>query len=71
MADIKPSDHLNLFLIAGDIKTPARISLIACPPFFSQHNAPPLQYLQRDPLNFRCNLHDWQDVLLSFGRHQT
>lgn len=60
MPDVRPSDHLNLFLIVGDMKPPAQISLIACPPFFSQHNAYPL------PI---CNVIHWiWDVIYMIGK---
>lgn len=50
-------DHLIIYDCWGS-ETPAQVSLIACPPFFSQHNAFLCSYLQCDPLNLRCNLHD-------------
>lgn len=71
--DIRPSDHLDLFLICRRYETTSS-DIINCLSslLFSQHNASPsLPWrVQRDPPNPRCNLHDWQDVLLSFVRNQ-
>lgn len=52
------------------MKPPVQISLIACLSPFSQHNAFLPLCVQRDPSNPGRNLHDWQDVLLSFVRNQ-
>lgn len=60
----------EIYFDCGRYETPAQTPLIACPSFFSQHNASLPSYQQPEPVNCTEISFKW-DVEFTVFRHQT